>query len=81
MGGVPVTDDARTHAVTASQLLGNADEFSRALQTQTAEQRLHMIASGGVERANADLDYTIRVATAHALAAIALHMTEDGSDG
>lgn len=69
--------EAREHALIASQYLVNLDTFAEKLRGMDAEQRLHMFATGGIKQANADQEYTLQVATAHALAAIALALTED----
>lgn len=69
--------EARTHAVTASQLLENVESTQKRLEGLTPEQRLEMAASGQFPRLNADLKWTVDLALAHAIAAIALVVTDE----
>ena len=70
---------ARRHAVTASQLLVNLDNFAEEMRTIDPHRRLELIASGSVAQMNEDQKWTKDLAVAHALAALALHLTEPGS--
>lgn len=69
--------EARRHAVTASQLLGNLETFAQDMSSLTPERRLQLVASGGLARLNENQDWTRELAVAHALAAIALSLTGD----
>jgi hypothetical protein len=71
-----MSGNARDHAVTASQYLANIDAYADQLRTLDNDQRLQMIATGGFTRVNADQEWTAKLALAHALAAIALKLTE-----
>jgi hypothetical protein len=73
-------NEARRHAVTASELLGNTERFSERLAAMTPDEHMQMIATGGFARANADLHWTAELAIAHALTALALIQTEDLGD-
>lgn len=67
---------ARDHAITASELLVSAERFSDRLEQMTMDERLQMHVTGGMTRANADLRWTVELAQAHALTALALERTE-----
>ena len=67
---------SRDHAVAASQLLANLEGLAERLANLTPEDRLQMAATGGFTRVNADQQWTRDLAVAHALAAIALHLTD-----
>jgi hypothetical protein len=47
--------EARRHAITASELLAGAERFTERLANMTPDERLQMVATGGITRANADL--------------------------
>ncbi len=68
--------DARTHAATASELLENIDKTGERLRQLSPEDHLQMVASGEFTRINADLKWTVDLALAHAIAAIALVCTD-----
>jgi hypothetical protein len=71
--------EARRHAVTASELLAQTERFADRLASLTPDEHLQMVTGGGFGRANADLHWTVELAVAHALAAIALsHTDADG---
>jgi hypothetical protein len=72
---------AREHAVTASELLDSIDRTQERLDALTDDQRLQMVATQGFTRVNRDLQWTIELATAHALAALALQATDDAPVG
>jgi hypothetical protein len=57
-------------------LLESTERLSEKLTNLTSDERLQMVATGGFRRANADLDWTVKLATAHALTALALERTE-----
>jgi len=68
----------RAHALKARELLDGIEAFSRELDAMTPEKALELAAAGALARTNADLHWTAELATAHALAAIALQMTDGG---
>lgn len=70
-------NEARRHAITASEMLGGAERFSERLTNLTPDERLQMAVTGGFSRANADLKWTIDLAVAHALSALALALTSE----
>lgn len=69
---------AREHAVMASQLLDNLAAADERLRSLTPDEFLQAQVTGGVARANRNMDYTTRLAGVHALTALALVHTEDG---
>lgn len=71
-----ILSDARKHAVTASELLESTERFSDQLANMSDDQRLQMAVTGGFTQANQDMRWTVELATAHALAALALAQTE-----
>lgn len=72
--------DARRHAVTASELLALTERLTEQLDALTDDERLQMIVTGGMEKSNTDLHWTVEVATAHAVTALALAATEQERD-
>jgi hypothetical protein len=73
----------RHHAIIADDLLENVHRLDNETAAMTEDERLRMVATGGYTRLNRDLDYTVRLATAHALlaaahalAALAMHVTD-----
>jgi hypothetical protein len=71
-----VSGDARRHAEKASELLAGTEALSARLEAMSPDERLQMVATGGFGRANADLRWTVELAIAHALAAVALKATD-----
>lgn len=67
---------AREHAVVASELLDSLDRFAERLRTLTPDEHLQAVASGGIQQANRNMQFTIDLAAAHAAAAQALTVTE-----
>ena len=63
---------AADHARIASTLLESIDTFQQRIRAMSPEERLAFAAGGGVKIANADIDYTIALAQAHALTASAM---------
>jgi hypothetical protein len=68
---------AREHAVIASELLASEERYARQLEALTPEQRLQMVATGAVRQSNADREWTVALAQAHAVTALALASTEN----
>ena len=66
---------AREHARMASELLEGFESASLRLEELTPDERLQMQVTGGFTRTNANLEWTARLATAHALTAQALYAT------
>ena len=73
-------DEARSHAVAASELLRSVERFSDRLENLTADERLEMAVTKGFSRANASLEWSTQLAIAHALAALALTQTDERSE-
>lgn len=71
--------EARRHAITASELLTQVESHEERLRGLSDDERLQMVVTGGFSRANADKKWTVEVATAHALVALALSQTEETS--
>jgi hypothetical protein len=69
--------EARVHAITASELLAGITRAAARLDELTEDQRLQMAATGGYARHNADMRWTVELALANALTALALSMTEE----
>lgn len=69
--------EARRHAVTAAELLDGCDRFSARLAGLSPDEHLQMVATGQIGQANRDLAWTVDLATAHALAALALQITAE----
>lgn len=63
------------HAGYASKLLESAHALEEELAGLEPERRLQLAATGRIAAVNADLRFTIDLAAAHALTAIALHLT------
>jgi hypothetical protein len=63
---------AYQHAVEASSLLEGVSSYSDRLEKLTADERLQMAVTGGFKKVNADMQFTIDLAQAHALTALAL---------
>lgn len=70
--------EARRHAITASQLLSNLETFDQDMKALGRDERLQLAVTGGLRVLNANQEWTKDLAVAHALAALALHLTEDG---
>jgi len=70
--------EAREHAIKASVLLEGIDRLSDKLENLSEDERLQMTVTGGFKRTNMDLDWSCRLALAHALTAHALTVTEEG---
>jgi len=68
---------AREHAEKASELLEGIERMDERLAKLDEMEQLQMHATGGGRRANADREYSCRLATAHALTAQALVATTD----
>jgi conjugal transfer/entry exclusion protein len=66
---------AREHAIFASQLLDNLQDWQDQLQNLTPDQRLQMSVTGGVKQVNAAMEFTLASAQAHGLAALAMQAT------
>jgi len=66
---------ARDHALFASELLRNLDKLEAQVADLSDDQRLQMVVSGGIRRHNADVQYTVAFAQAHAATALALAFT------
>lgn len=69
--------EAREHAIVASQLLDNIVEAQEQMR-QLLDDPMHnveAVVAGTIKRHNETVDFTLRVATAHALAALALAST------
>ena len=66
---------AREHAEHASTLLRGAIKHSEMLEGLDEMKRLELAVSGGINRLNRDLEFTVASATAHALTALALEGT------
>lgn len=64
--------NAHQHATIAADLLDGIAGTSERLETMTPDERLSMVVSGGFTRVNRDLEWTARLATAHALTSLAL---------
>lgn len=62
------------HAERAATLLAGLDTLEQRLEDMSDEDRLQMVVSGGYTRANRDMHYTVELAHAHALTAIALEL-------
>lgn len=71
--------DAREHAITASELLENLERATRDFREVSPEKHLEMAVTGKIKALNETFDFTVQVAVAHALAAIALELTADES--
>lgn len=71
-------NEARRHAITASELLAGVERRSEQLARMTAQDKMQMIATGAVARENADAKWTVELAT---LTALALGQTEEVYDG
>ena len=63
---------ARYHAERAVELLRALEAMERTLDELDDEKRLELVAAGAFPRINANMEWTARLADAHALAAIAL---------
>lgn len=72
--------EARGHAVKAATLLDALAATEAQVDAMTEDQRLQAIAMGAIKRFNDSARYTVDLATAHALAALALHLTEANND-
>lgn len=72
--------EARRHAITASELLEQLDVYRDRLKNMTDDERLQLAAAGAVSQLNADMQFTIDLAAAHAATAIALQTTEEPQD-
>lgn len=72
--------EARDHAIIASELLDSETRIAARLEHLTPDERLQMQATGGVKRSNLDRQWTVTLAQAHALTALAMQLT-DGSGG
>lgn len=70
-------NEARRHAITASELLASTDRVAERIKNLTLDERMQMVVSGETSRLNADLAWTVDLAQAHALTAIALAHTDD----
>jgi predicted hotdog family 3-hydroxylacyl-ACP dehydratase len=68
--------DAREHAERAASLLAGVDRLEAHVESLDEQQRLELVVAGGIARVNADLRYSLDVAIAHALTALALWTTE-----
>jgi hypothetical protein len=73
--GGPLSE-ARRHAITASELLAGTEALSARLDAMTPEERLQMAIAGGFSRVNVDLRWTVELAIALSLAALALARTD-----
>lgn len=70
---------AREHAAKAAALLDGLESLSQRLEALTEMERLERAATGANAQLNRDMEWSARLATAHALAAIALeHTTSEG---
>lgn len=69
----------REHAITASQLLTNVADANERMEEHLSDPSRHpeAVATGAVRQHNAQVDFTLKVALAHALAALALAATEE----
>jgi hypothetical protein len=70
--GLEVT--AREHVERADGLLASAAALERQIAELTPEKRLELAVVGAVSSLNADLRYTVDLAIAHALTAMALEL-------
>ena len=64
------------HALEADRLLRAIDTRSEQLQSLTPDERLQMTALGGFKRENESFEWTLQLAIAHALTALALRPTD-----
>lgn len=69
-------EDSRRHALTASELLNNVEELEAKLRNLSADERLQLHATGRVRGVNEDLRWTVQLALAHAVTALALGRIE-----
>jgi hypothetical protein len=60
------------HAERAVELLRALESMERSLEELSDEKRLELLAAGAFPRINANMEWTAKLAGAHALAAIAL---------
>ena len=68
------------HARYASELLVRLAELERQVDEASEDDKLQMVASGGIKRFNADAQHTVQCALAHALTGLALrHSREEVS--
>jgi len=67
---------AATHADQAAELLRGVDALARELHELTPERRLELAVAGGFRQLNADQHWTVELAIAHALTAIALQLAD-----
>lgn len=66
---------AYQHAVKAGQLLESLTSLENEIHEAPLEDKLQMVASGGMARYNQDAQHTVQVAIAHALTGLALKLT------
>jgi hypothetical protein len=64
--------DVVRHAVRAAEMLASLDQLDDRLGSLSPDERLQMVATDGFKRVNADMDWTAKLALAHALTALAL---------
>lgn len=65
-------DRAKEHALDAHELLAAVHARQDELEGLDTNERLQLTAAGSWSKINADLAFTVELATAHALTAIAL---------
>ena len=69
--------EARGHAVMASELLAGVERYQEQLRNLSDDDKLQRQVTGAIGRDNANIDYTVQLAMAQALTALALAITED----
>lgn len=66
---------AREHARRASEILAALAAKEEQVANLSPDEHLQMVVQGGYTRLNKDAEYSVSVATAHALAALAVERT------
>lgn len=73
---MPAPADPAGHALAAATMLAALAVQAEKLDALSAEERMELAALGQFRKINADLEWTAKLATAHALTSIALTMRE-----
>lgn len=73
---VEAMSEARTHAVTASELLDSLERLTTQLREASPDRMLQLQATGSIVQINRTIEYTMQLSAAHSLAALALIHTE-----